>query len=70
MCFGGSPKMPDVAVPAAPPPLPTPVDPAVKQARNDQKNRAIIAGANSTTATSAMGDTSQANTGYKTLMGM
>lgn len=69
MCFGGA-KTPDVAVPATPPPLPTPVDPAIKKARSDQRQKAALAGANSTTATSAMGDTSQANVAYKTLLGM
>ena len=68
MCFGG--KTPDVQIPATPDPLPTPVDASIKKARSDQKIRAAAANSGSTTATSAMGDTSQASVAYKSLMGM
>lgn len=70
MCFGGSPKTPEAQTPATPPPLPTPVDASIKKARSDQKTRAAAASSGSTTATGAMGDTSQASVAYKTLMGM
>jgi hypothetical protein len=62
-------------IPPPPPvePLPAPtVDPAVAvtAARNDQQNRArSAAGSASTIATSPLGDTTQANTTQKKLIG-
>lgn len=70
MCMG-APKAP--APPPPPPPPPAPPkkpDPAVREARNDEKSRIrAMAGRSSTIATGAQGLTDEASTTGKKLLG-
>lgn len=56
MCFGGPPPTPQVPqMPAAPPPGPTPLDPAVVKAGDDMKRKAQAAAGYSSTITNSGG---------------
>lgn len=69
--FGGGPSVP--APPPPPPPPPEPprkADPAVRQARRDERKRARMkGGAAGTIQTGPLGTTSQASTTQRTLLG-
>ena len=71
MCVFGGPSIPAPPPPPPPPqPAPTRVDPEVQAARTDEKKRiAAMAGRASTIATGPFGLTSEANRGYKKLLG-
>ena len=73
MCFGGSKPAPPPPPPAAvelPPPPATVIDPAVKNARkNEKKAAAQLAGRKSTILTGSQGVLEEANTKKKTLLG-
>jgi len=72
MCVGSSrPRMPDPP-PPPPPPAPTPTvdDAEVVKSRDRERRRIALAqGMRSTILTGALGDTTQAPTGQKTLLG-
>lgn len=70
MCMGGSPKMPAVEPPKAPPEPAKEADQAVQTVRSDERRRARqAAGQNGTILTGAGGDLTAATTGQKTLLG-
>lgn len=67
MCMGSKPSVPSAATVQA---APQEQDAAVVSARDDEeRRRRAAAGRSSTLLTGAQGDTSQANTGSKTLLG-
>lgn len=67
MCVGSKPSVPSVATVQA---APQEQDAAVVSSRDDEaRRRRAASGRASTLLTSAQGDTSQANTGSKTLLG-
>ena len=71
MCMGGSPTPPAPPPPPPPaPPAPTPVDPEVRRARSNNRNKAALAeGRDATILTSPVGLTKKASTAQKSLLG-